>query len=116
MNPETLNFIKSAIHDGNIIRVFDDTKTVYNIQDNFGTLIKITETIISNKKHVVGRHYQIKIEDDVIEAFCEDKASGHTQIAQQIKSLIQKCSDKLFYQEIRARKKQHLENKIIRSK
>lgn len=116
MNPETFNFIKSAIHDGNIVRVFDKTKTVYNIQDNFGTLIKITETIISNDKCVVGRHYQIKIEEDIIEAFCEDKASGHTQIVQQIKSLIQKCSDKLFYQEIQAHKRQHLENKIRQGK
>ena len=116
MNLETLNFIKSAIHDGNIIRTYNETKTVYDIQNAFGMLIKITETIVSRDKKVIGHHYQVKIEDDVIEAFCEDKISGHTPIAQQIKSLIKKCSDKLFYQEIQAHKKQYLQNQTKRGK
>lgn len=111
MNPETLNFLKHLIYDSNIVRRFDTTKTIYEITSDFGVSAQITETIVSEPNNNTARHYQIKLDNEIIiEAICDSKTTSHDPIVIQTKKLIQKCSDKLFYQEIQAHKQERMHN------
>lgn len=117
MSPETLSFLKQIIYKGTVSRICSANQTEYNILSDFGVSATITETTATSADDITGKFYQVTIEQDIIYSeFCSDKHSHHTQVANQVKSLIKKCSDKLFYQEKQTHKQEYINQQIKRTK
>ena len=104
-NKEIIKFLHQLIAHRDISVEYEQSTTRYYIDMESGSMICIECSLAADENNRPAYYYAVMLDDDVVmESYCLHNAKKHTQQTKQLMELVRKCSNKVIYQEMRARK------------